>query len=50
MNELGMTLVWLAVQVLLLGLPSLALHAWRRAEGRPPARGSRRSTLRWSWF
>ena len=26
MNELGMTLAWLAVQVLLRGLPSLALH------------------------
>jgi len=38
MNELGMTLAWLAVQVLLLGLPSLALHALATRRG--PASGA----------
>jgi hypothetical protein len=38
MNELGMTLAWLAVSVLLLGLPSLALHALATRRG--PASGA----------
>src|SRR5262249_17005046 len=38
MNELGITLAWLAVQVLLLGLPSLALHALATRRG--PAAGA----------
>jgi hypothetical protein len=33
MNELGITLAWLAVQILLLGLPSLALHALATRRG-----------------
>jgi hypothetical protein len=38
MTELGMTLAWLAVQVLLLGVPSLALHALATRRG--PASGA----------
>jgi hypothetical protein len=38
MNELGMTLAWLAVQILLLGVPSLALHALATRRG--PASGA----------
>ena len=33
MNELGMTVAWLTIQVTLLGLPSLALHALATRRG-----------------
>ncbi len=38
MNELGITVAWLAVQVVLLGLPGLALHALATRRG--PASGA----------
>jgi hypothetical protein len=38
MSELGMTVAWLAVQVVLLGLPGLALHALATRRG--PASGA----------
>ncbi len=42
MNDLGLTLAWLAVQVALVLAPALLLYAMASRRARSPGRGSRR--------
>ena len=50
MNDLGLTLAWLAVQVTILLAPALALNALASRRGPAAGAGSPSLVSAWSWF